>query len=316
MLKQPKKREVIKMKKWAILLLISLMTIVIAACGSTESTASSDGSKGKVVIGGKDFTEQILLSKITSVYLQEHGYDVEEANNMGSSVVRSALENGQIDMYWEYTGTGLVIYQGHEPESDPEKTFQIVKETDKAEGLVWLDQSSINNTYALLMREELASELGIHTLSDLANHIKNVDDSLKFGSNAEFYAREDGIKGLEQHYGFEFPSKNVVRMDSGLLYDALKDGQVDVSVGFATDGRIKGFELVGLEDDQLFFPAYFAAPVLREEIYTEELAELISKLAAALNDEVMTQLNYNVDIEHQNVKEVSEKWLKEQGLID
>lgn len=303
-------------------MMMCFIVSALVACSSSNDTSgdssanTSGDSKGKVTIGGKDFTEQLLLSKITSIYLKENGYDVEEASNMGSTVVRSALENGQVDLYWEYTGTALVVYQKHEVESDPDVTYQKVKETDEANGLVWLDKAEINNTYALLMRKELADELEIKTISDLANHINNVDDSLKFASNAEFYAREDGIKGLEKQYGFEFPSRNVTRMDSGLLYNALNEGQVDVSVGFATDGRIKGFDLIALEDDQFFFPAYNAAPVIREQVVNDEISELLNQLAAKLDTETMMMLNYSVDVEHNEIAEVARQWLVAEGFVE
>ena len=167
------------------------------------------------------------------------------------------------------------------------------------------------------MTQEKAEELGIHSISDLAKYMNEKPDELKFASNAEFYAREDGIKGLEKHYGFKFPAKNVVKMDSGLLYNALKDGQVDVSVGFATDGRIKGFNLVALEDDQLFFPAYNAAPVVRQEIVDKypEVAELLNTIAGKLDTETMMELNYSVDVEHKEVSTVAREWLQQQGLV-
>lgn len=305
------------MRKIMLGILMLSLVFTLGACGDSDAAGSSGkGSKGKITVGGKDFTEQLVLSKITSIYLKEKGYDVEEASNMGSTVVRSALENGQIDLYWEYTGTALVVYQKKDVESDPDITYQIVKETDEPNGLVWLDKAQINNTYALLMRKERASELGIKTVSDLANHVNNVDDSIKFASNAEFYAREDGIKGLQKLYDFEFSSKNVTRMDSGLLYNALKDDQVDVSVGFATDGRIKGFDLIALEDDQSFFPAYNAAPVMREEVVTDEVSELLNQLSAKLDTDVMMSLNYNVDVEHKDIAEVSREWLVQEGLVE
>ncbi|KEF36308.1 periplasmic glycine betaine/choline-binding (lipo)protein of an ABC-type transport system (osmoprotectant binding protein) [Schinkia azotoformans MEV2011] len=297
----------------------------LVACSSSNSSnngedqkdtsVAAEQSKGKITIGGKDFTEQLLLSKISSIYLKENGFDVEEASNMGSTVVRSALENGQVDLYWEYTGTALVIYQKQEVETDPDKTYQTVKEIDEENGLVWLDKAEVNNTYALLMRKDLADELGINTISDLANYVNNDANALKFASNAEFYAREDGLKGLEKKYGFKFPAKNVTRMDTGLLYNALNDKQVDVSVGFATDGRIKGFNLVALEDDQYFFPAYNAAPVIRKEVVTDELSKLLNELSAKLNTETMMTLNYQVDVEHKEIAEVARQWLTENGLV-
>ena len=308
------------MKKFVYLLFAVMMLISLAACNSS-STSNNGGdsgkSKGKVTVGGKDFTEQQILSKITSIYLKDKGFEIEEASNMGSAVVRSALENGQIDVYWEYTGTGLVVYQKQAVETDSDKAYEKVKENDKENGIAWLNKANFNNTYAILMKKETAEKLGIKSISDLAKLVNDDSKKLKFASNAEFYARQDGVKGLQEHYGFKFPSKNVVKMDSGLLYNALKDGQVDVSVGFATDGRIKGFDLIVLEDDQQFFPAYNGVPVVRQEVADKnpEIAELLNKLADRLDNETMMTLNYAVDVDHKDVTEVGRQWLEEEGLL-
>ncbi|RBP85483.1 osmoprotectant transport system substrate-binding protein [Cytobacillus firmus] len=307
------------MKRFVYMFLAIILAATLTACGSSSANSEGGGgdSKGKVAVGGKDFTEQQILSKITSIYLKENGFDVEEASNMGSAVVRSALENGQIDVYWEYTGTGLVVYQKQEVETDPDAAYEKVKENDKENGITWLNKANFNNTYAILMKKDTAEKMGVKTISDLAKMVNDDPDKLKFASNAEFYAREDGVKGLQKLYGFKFPSKSVVKMDSGLLYNALKDGQVDVSVGFATDGRIKGFDLVILEDDQQFFPAYNGVPVVRQEVAEKspEISELMNKLAGLLDNETMMSLNYSVDVEHKDITEVSRNWLEEQGLV-
>ncbi|MBO8162612.1 MAG: glycine betaine ABC transporter substrate-binding protein [Brevibacillus sp.] len=302
------------------------MTGLLTACagtgqpaeGQTGQAQQGEAAKGPITVGGKDFTEQHLLTKLTAIYLKEKGYDVSEASNMGSTVVRSALENGQIDLYWEYTGTALVVYQKQPVETDPDKAYEKVKEKDKENKLVWLNKANFNNTYAILMRQDKANELGIKTISDLAKYVNENQYALKFASNAEFYAREDGIKGLERKYDFSFPAKNVTKMDSGLLYNALKEKQVDVSVGFATDGRIKGFDLVALEDDQQFFPAYNGAPVIRQEVLDKhpELADLLNELADRLDTETMMKLNYSVDVEHKDESEVAREWLASEKLIN
>lgn len=315
--------------------IVMLFAMLLTACSGTQPSGSEQtnqagqtdqntgtqqptaANKGPVTVGGKDFTEQHLLSKITSVYLKEKGYEVKEASNMGSTVVRSALENGQIDVYWEYTGTALVIYQKQQVETDPDIAYEKVKEADKAKNLVWLDKANFNNTYAILMRKEQVEQLGIDSISKLAKYVNANQDALKFASNAEFYAREDGIKGLEKKYGFKFPPKNVVKMDTGLLYNALKEKQVDVSVGFATDGRIKGFDLVALFDDQSFFPAYNGAPVVRQQALDKnpELKDLLNELANRLDTDTMMKLNFSVDVEHKDVAEVAREWLVSQQLI-
>jgi osmoprotectant transport system substrate-binding protein len=301
------------MKKIVLSCITLFLIIVLAACSS-----SSSGKGGKITIGGKDFTEQHVLSEMTAIYLKNKGYDVESSSNMGSTVVRQALENKQIDMYWEYTGTALIVYQKQDVETDPDTAYQKVKEVDEKNGITWLDKADFNNTYAIMMRKDTSEETGIKTISDLAEYVKSNPSDFTFSSNAEFYAREDGMKGLEKHYGFEFPSDKVVKMDSGLLYNALKDGEVDVSVSFATDARIKAFDLVLLDDDKQFFPAYNGAPVVRQEVLDNnpELADLLNELAAKLDNDTMIALNYAVDVEHKDVKEVCTDWLKEQGLID
>ncbi|MED0652090.1 MULTISPECIES: glycine betaine ABC transporter substrate-binding protein [Aeribacillus] len=314
------KSNVKRMRSFVFLLIAILM---LTACGTSNSKTSTDEnrtsdnqSKGKITVGGKDFTEQHILTKITSIYLKEKGYDVKEATNMGSTVVRQALENGQIDLYWEYTGTALVIYNHQPVETDPDAAYEKVKEIDQKKGLVWLNKAELNNTYAIMMLEKKANELGIKTISDLADYVNNHKE-IKFASNAEFYARQDGLRGLEKKYEFKFQPKNVIKMETGLLPNALKEGQVDASIGTSTDGRIKEFNLIILEDDKHYFPAYNAAPVVREESLekNEELADQLNELSSRLNSETLIQLNYMVDVEHKDVAEVAREWLTSQNLI-
>ncbi|MGO4886590.1 glycine betaine ABC transporter substrate-binding protein [Anaerobacillus sp. MEB173] len=298
------------------ILCIFLFISVLAGCSNkTESLSPIEEPKGKIKVGAKYFTEQLLLAKITSIYLQEHGYEIEEISHMGSTPIRSALENGLIDLYWEYTATAILVHESSSQFSDFDHDYENAREQDKKDGLLWLDHSEINNTYALLMREELANVLQISTLSDLAEYMNSGDSDLLFGTEAEFYSRLDGVKGLEEHYDFHFPKENIVRRDTGLLYDALREGQVDIAVGFATDARIKGFNLTILEDDQSFFLPYYAFPVVRSEVYTSELNELMNQLVKKLDSETMTTLNHAVDMEYKDIAEISRLWLIEQGLI-
>jgi len=296
--------------------IIALMVSLLSACSSEEDTSASASDK-KVVVGAKNFTEQFVLSKILAIYLKENGFEVEEKNNMASQVVRQALENKQVDLYWEYTGTSLVNYNKLDPISDSVEAYEKVKEVDKENGLVWLDQSPLNNTYTLMMREEKAKELGIESISDLAAYL-NDGNKLSLGADAEFATRPDGIKGVEKAYGFKFGSSNIKKMDVGLFYQALRDGQVDVATGFSTDSRIKAFNLVNLEDDKSFFPAYNAGITVHEKTLEKypELEELLKPLAEKISTETMTELNYQVDIEEKSETEVARKWLTENGLIE
>lgn len=289
-----------------------MTTLAGLALAGTFATAQAE----EIVVGGKNFTEQQLLASMTTQYLQSLGYEVDSRAGMGSAVLRQAQENGQIDLYWEYTGTSLINYNDVTESLSPEETYQRVKELDGEKGLVWLEPSQANNTYALAMREESVEETGIDDLSKLAEAIDDGQD-LTFAMNAEFYAREDGWRPLQQAYDFRVDRGNVKRMDSGLVYQALRDGEVDVGLVFATDGRIPAFDFHVLEDDQNFFPAYSLTPVVREETLdaNPELAEQTNALSALLDDEVMAELNARVDVERETIEDVAKDFLEANELL-
>ena len=269
-----------------------------------------------IVVGGKNFTEQQILSAFTQQVLEANGHRVDNRAGMGSAAVRQAMENGQIDVYWEYTGTSLITYNKIEEKLDPQQTYDTVKELDAQKGIVWLNPSQANNTYGLAMRAADAGEKGIASISDLAGAI-NGGQALSFGSNAEFYARPDGLKPLETAYGFEFGRANVKRMDTGLVYQALRDGQVDVGLVFATDGRIPAFDFTVLEDDQGYFPSYALAPVIRTEVLEANpgIGDLLNEVSAKLDDQVMAALNASVDVDKVSVENAAAKFLQDNGLI-
>ncbi len=269
----------------------------------------------ELVIGGKNFTEQQLLTEITSQYLSKHGYDIDRRAGMGSSVLRKAQENGQVDLYWEYTGTSLLTYNKVTEKLTPDEVYNRVKELDAQKGLVWLNPSNANNTYALAMRQSDAEKRGIRTLSNLADAVNN-KSGLTLAVNAEFYARKDGLKPLQKAYGFKFPRKDIKRMDSGLTYTALKEGQVDVALVFATDGRIPAFNFTVLEDDKGYFPNYAITPVVRADTLKNnpQLAEQLNKLSAVIDNERMSDLNARVDVKRQSIEQVASDFLTEVGL--
>ncbi|QFT85846.1 Putative osmoprotectant uptake system substrate-binding protein OsmF precursor [Halomonas sp. THAF12] len=289
-----------------------MMTLSGLALAGAMTTAQAE----EIVVGGKNFTEQQILASMTTQYLSGLGYDVETRAGMGSAVLRQAQENGQIDLYWEYTGTSLINYNDVTESLSPEETYQRVKELDGEKGLVWLAPSAANNTYALAMRQDSVEETGIDSLSDLAQAVNDGED-LTFAMNAEFYAREDGWRPLQQAYDFRVGRGEVKRMDSGLVYQALRDGQVDVGLVFATDGRIPAFDFQVLEDDQAFFPAYALTPVVREETLeaNPDLAEQMNALSALLDDETMAGLNARVDVERATIEDVAESFLEDNELL-
>ncbi len=274
----------------------------------------------KMVVGSKNFTEQRILGTIMMKLLEKNGFETEDKNGLGGTLVaRKALENGQIDVYMEYTGTALLtMLKEKQVITDPQECYDFVKKADlEKNGLVWLPKMPFNNTYCLMMRKDDAEKKGIKSLSDLSKYVEAHPDDIAFGTNEEFYARPDGYKPLQKKYGFKFKRSNIKKMTPGLLYKALNEGQLNVAMGFATDGRIKGFGFVVLEDDQNYFPVYNPAPVVRKEIAEKypELEKIFLTLAEKLDTAAMTELNYKVDGEHQDVKKVAEEWLKGAGLI-
>ena len=269
-----------------------------------------------VVVGGKNFTEQQLMAEMTTQLLKAKGFTVDKRAGLGTAPLRQAQEAGQIDVYWEYTGTSLITFNKLTDKLDANATYAKVKELDAAKGLVWLNPSKANNTYALAMRKKDADAKGIKTLDDLASKAKG-GEGLKFGCNAEFYARPDGLVPLQKAYGFEFGRENVVRMDTGLVYQALRDSQVDVGLVFATDGRVPAFDFVILTDTKGYFPTYAMTPVIRNETLDKnpKLAEILNGLSAKLDDATMAKLNASVDVDKKTVEEVAAGFLKAQSLV-
>ena len=288
----------------------------ILAVGLSLAITSAAAMAQNIVVGGKNFTEQQIMAAMTAQLLKAKGFNVDVKAGMGSAVLRQAQESGQIDVYWEYTGTSLITYNKFTEKLSPADNYKKVKELDAAKGLVWLNPSKANNTYSLAMNADDAKKHGIVTISDLANKVKG-GTKLNLASNAEFYARPDGLKPLEQMYGFEFARDNVKRMDTGLVYQALKEKQVDVGLVFATDGRVPAFNFLVLKDDKGYFPAYAMTPVVRKQTLdaNPKLADILNSLSAKLDDATMSRLNASVDVEKKTVEEVAQTFLKKEGLI-
>ncbi len=296
---------------------MNLRSLKTLALGAIAATLLSGAALAQtVVVGGKNFTEQQLMAEMTSQLLKAKGFTVDKRAGLGTAPLRQAQENGQVDVYWEYTGTSLITFNKVADKLDAAQTYAKVKELDAAKGLVWLNPSKANNTYALAMRKADAQSKGIATLSDLSAKVKG-GAAMKFGCNAEFYARPDGLKPLEETYGFAFGRDNVVRMDTGLVYQALKDSQVEVGLVFATDGRVPAFDFLVLKDDKGFFPSYALTPVVRKETLDKnpKLAEILNGLSAKLDDATMARLNASVDVDKKTVEEVAAGFLKSQNLV-
>ncbi len=291
-----------------------LAAICIVSLIFSLAACSKPAEEKKVVVGGKEFTEQDILVNIISELI-ENNTDIKVERKAflgGTHICAQALEAGDLDIYPEYTGTALMSVLKEERMNDSDAVYEKVKKRyEEEKDIIWLKPLGFNNTYALAMRESEANELGIETYSDLVKHAPN----LVFAGTQEFIERSDGYKGIKETYGIEF--KSARSMDPGLTYTAVKDGKVNVNSAFATDGRIPAFNLKVLKDDKNFFPPYYAAPIIRKDTLEKypELEEVLNSLAGKLDDSAMAGLNSKVDIDKKDAKSVAIEWLKSEGLI-
>jgi len=273
-----------------------------------------------VTVGGKNFTEQYILAEMAKQLLENEGFEVESKTGVGSVVARKSLVNGQMDLYYEYTGTSYTVYNKQkdtEIMTNPDKCYNWVKEADAKKGLVWLEPLNFNNTYTLMMRKEDARSKGIKSISDLANYIEQNPEKINFGIDSEFYQRPDGFKKLMKTYDFRVARNDIKLMSIGLTYMALKEKEVSSAMGFSTDGRIPSFGFVNLVDNKNFFPVYNPAPVIRKEVLEKypEIRDILEPLTEKLTTSEIQKLNALVDIEHKDIKEAVTDWLKSNKLI-
>ncbi|HHX74302.1 MAG TPA: glycine/betaine ABC transporter substrate-binding protein, partial [Firmicutes bacterium] len=292
-------------KGFLLVAILVLCVLLIAGCG--PKSEPGEETKPKIIIGSKNFTEQLIVGHMVGLLMEDAGYPVEYQLRLGGSgLVHEALVNGDINVYVEYTGTGLMVMLEEDVISDPDEAYAKVKELYKEKwNLVWLEPWGFNNTYTITMHKDKAQELGVKKISDL----KDKAADLVIGATHEFIPRQDGLAGLQETYGFEF--KEAMGMDEGLMYQAVKEGELDVISAFATDGRIPAFELVNLEDDLAYFPPYYAAPVVRGDLLEEdpEVANILNKLAGKIDDATMAQLNYEVDENKKDPSAVAKQFL-------
>ncbi|WP_248961147.1 glycine betaine ABC transporter substrate-binding protein [Sphaerisporangium perillae] len=306
---------------------ITAVTALAGCGGGTSASASEQGSLGqelkdaKFIVGSKDFSESIILGQITMEMLRAHGAEVVDKTNIkGSTNTRTALTSSQIDMYWEYTGTGWVTYlKQTKPIADPQQQYDAVAKDDLAQNKVfWGTRAPLNNTYAFAIRKEKAAELGVTKLSDLAGLVQSKPAEATFCIESEFSTRDDGWPGMVAAYGLGVPKENVKSVDTGLIYTETKKGQTcNFGEVFATDGRISSLGLTVLEDDKHFFPVYNAALTMRQETNAKypQVETIMAPVTQKLTDQVMQSLNAKVDADGLEPRTVAHDWLAEQGLI-
>ena len=273
-------------------------------------------TKPVIRLGARVFTEQTVLAEITAQYLNQNGFDVRITGGLGSNLARSAHETGQLDMVWEYTGVSLVSYN-HVDERMPSAaaTYARVKELDAKKDLIWLTPSKFSNTYALALPRKVAEQYPqINSISELNQLLRDEKDRPHVVAlDTEFANRPDGLVGLTETYDLQLTRRDIRQMDAGLVYTALRNGQVFSGLVYTTDGRLSAFDLKLLEDDKHYFPDYTAAPVVRKAVLdaNPQLASLLKPLAEQLDDETMRQLNAKVDVEHQSPANVAAEYLRQ-----
>ena len=278
---------------------------------------------GPVNVASKGFTEQVILGKIMVNLLKDRGIPVKDRTSLGGTKVnREALEQGQIDVYMEYTGTAWMnFFKKKETVRDSMALYEKIKAIDAENGLIWLAPAKFNNTYAIVMSAKKADEYGITTLSDWAAWTKKNPGKMTVAVNAEFYSRPDGFKGMMEYYGLTFgkdiPDADVKKMETPLCKKAVRDGQALCGMAFATDGEIKAYDQLVLEDDKSFFPIYNPAPVIRKAVLDQypEIKFILGEIGASLDTATMTRLNFRVNVNGEKPAWVAKSWLSGVGLV-
>jgi osmoprotectant transport system permease protein len=310
---QPKQKRdpIFKLQKIAAILILVFISVGIVfnfSNAANQTSSNKDNANGVVRIASKNFTEQHILGELMAQVIEKKtNLRVERKFNLGGTLIcHEALKRGEIDLYAEYTGTGLVAILDQEVISDADKSYDLTAKLYREKfNLIWLKPFGFNNTYTLTVRKEDAIKNNWKSITDLSSSTRN----LMAGFTPEFQERPDGYRKLQKVYGLQF--RKVKDLDPSLTYLAISNNEVDVIDGFSTDGRIPAYQLISLKDDKKFFPPYYAAPVIRGQTIQQfpELKEALSFLANAIDDATMTRLNFEVDEKKHEVKEVVAEYL-------
>ena len=293
----------------------SLIAVILIGCILVFSLlASIAENKKKITVGSKNFSEQLILGNIISDLIEEHtDLKVDRKLNLGSTQITfSGIVNGEIDIYVEYTGTGLVNILNLPGSSDPDVAYNNVKKVfDEKYKIKWLKPLGFNNTYTIATTKEIKEKYNLTKISDL----KAISDTLIMSPTIEFNNRKDGLPGFLKAYDMNF--KTVTPVDGAMRYSALESGKSQIIDAFSTDGLLLAFDLEVLEDDLHFFPPYYAVPIIRGEVLAEhpELEEVLDMLSGKIDDKTMRELNYKVDKLGEDPAKVAHEFLVEKGLV-
>ena len=287
-------------KEWITWILTGLLTV---------GMVTGAGAADKIRVGSKDFTENEIVAELYALALEDAGYEVDRIFDVASSVIHTSIVNDEIDLYPEYTGTGLISILQLDPLTDPQEVYDTVKAAyEEKFGLIWLDYAQANDGQGLFISRKASDEYGITTISDLQANASN----LRFASQGEFDEREDGLPGLIKVYGpFDWKSSKVY--DNGLKYTVVENDEADVSPAYTTEGRLSETDkFVLLEDDKQVWPPYNLAPVVRSEVLeaNPDIAEILNKVDATLDTATITALNAKVDVDKEEFEDVAAEYFE------
>lgn len=311
---------------------VLVLPAVLAGCGLKSGSPMADdvvpGSVGQgrplqgasLTVTSKNFSENIILGQMIGLVFKAAGAEVLDRTNLpGSISAREAIIKGDADAMYEYTGTAWITYLGHaKPITDPLKQWEAVRDEDRKNGVTWLPQSTLNNTYALAISKKNNAKYHLRTLSDVAALAKRNPSAVTICVENEFASRDDGLPGMEKAYGMSIPPGNIKKMDAGIIYTQVsKSNSCLLGEVYTTDGRIKAMDLDVLVDDKHFFPNYNAAPVIHTPTFDKypEIAGLLDPVSRRLTTEVAQELNAKVDVDGQDPHIVAKDWLIQEGFI-
>ena len=292
-------------KKLFVVMMAVVMLLSLTACGGGSSSSGADKN---VIVGSKAYTEHEIVAEIDALALEDAGFTVERKMNIAGSVVHTSITSEEIDIYPEYTGTGLISILQMDALTDQDEVYNTVKEAyDEKFNITWLDYAQANDGQGLFISKKASDEYGIATISDLQANA----DKLRFASQGEFDERDDGIPGLTKVYGpFNWKSSKIY--DNGLKFEVVESDEADVAPAYTTEGRLTETDkFVLLEDDKHMWPPYNLAPIVRNEVLEQypEIAEVLNAVSATLDTETVTKLNAKVDIDGEEYEDVAlEYW--------
>lgn len=299
-----------RLKRVMAALLAGMFVLGLTACAGKKDNEP-------VKIATKPMTEQYILGEMLRILIEEKaGYEVELTKGIGggTSNIQPAMEKGEFDLYPEYTSSGWILVLGHESGevTDEEMFTELQKEYEEKYGMTWIGLYGQNNTYALVVRTDTAEEYGLETCSDLAA----VSDKLVFGGNPDYIERADGLQGVSAAYGLAF--KDIMDIDIGLKYEALRNGDIDVTNGYTTDAQISQPDVKALQDDLGYQVNYFCSTVVREDALEKypKLEETLELMDGILTDQKMAELNYQVEEEGKDEADVARDYLVSAGILE